>query len=270
MTPWTAKIKEVRRETADTFTWIFDPSELPTGYSFKPGQFNMLYVFGVGEVPISISGDPEAPGLVHTIRAVGAVTNVMKNMKAGETVGIRGPFGSDWPLEAAHGKDLVVIAGGIGLAPLRPAIYRVLAERERYDHFSLLYGARASHEMLYPEEVGEWRSRFDAIVRVTVDKSSNKWRGTVGVVTKLIPRIPLEGENTVAFICGPEIMMRFCVRELESRGVSLDNIYVSMERNMKCAVGTCGHCQYGGDFICKTGPVFPFSKIESRFYTKEV
>jgi NAD(P)H-flavin reductase len=236
-----------------------------------PGQFNMLYVFGVGEVPISISGDPEdSSALQHTTRAVGTVTKALQRLKKGGTVGIRGPFGSQWPVDQARGCDCVIVTGGIGLAPLRPALYSLLAHRERYRKIVLLYGARSPEDILYRRELERWRSKLDLDVHVTVDRAGSDWRGTVGVVPTLVRRVRFDPSNTTAMVCGPEVMMRFTLRELESRGVEDRQIYLSMERNMKCAVGFCGHCQFGPTFICKDGPVFRFDRIAAIFGKVEV
>jgi NAD(P)H-flavin reductase len=271
MIPTWFRVQRVRRETHDTFTLDLacrcDGSE----FSFAPGQFNMLYVFGVGEVPISISGDADTKGsVVHTIRAVGAVTRAMQKLKRNDLIGVRGPFGTAWPVTEAVGRDIVIVTGGIGLAPLRSAYYHFLAHRDNYNRIVLLYGARTRDDILYRDELKQWRGELDLEVDVSVDRSVGRWRGNVGVVTKLIPRAEFEPRNTIALICGPEVMMRFTVQALVNRGVATQNIYVSMERNMKCAVGFCGHCQYGPKFICKDGPVFRFSEIEDIFGIREL
>ncbi|MBZ0293992.1 MAG: FAD/NAD(P)-binding protein, partial [Anaerolineae bacterium] len=223
---------------------------------------NMLYIFGVGEIPISISGDPAHPELlVHTTRAVGAVTNVMNTLKVGDVIGVRGPFGSAWPARAAKGHDVVLVAGGIGLAPLRPALYQILSRREDYGNIVLLYGTRSPEDILFRKELEQLRARFDLEVYVTVDYAGTRWHGNVGVVTKLIPKAPFDATHTLAMVCGPEVMMRFAASELQNRGVSTDKIFVSMERNMKCAVGFCGHCQFGPMFICRDGPVFTYRHV---------
>ena len=271
MIPLLYRVDNIRRETADTFTLNLLPTNGESIGTFKPGQFNMLYVFGVGEVPISISGDPNrSTPLTHTIRAVGTVTNVMKQLKRGMTIGVRGPYGSAWPVEDAFGDDIVFVAGGIGLAPLRPALYQVLARREKFGKVILLYGARTPEEILYRKELENWRKRFDMEVYVTVDRATGNWRGNVGVVTTLIPRASFDPYQTSAFICGPEVMMRFTVMELENLGLTHEQIFVSMERNMKCAIGFCGHCQYGPHFICKDGPVFRFDTIRQLFGKREI
>ncbi len=266
--PW--RVVRVRRETHDTKTLELEPIDGP-GFHFAPGQFNMLYAFGIGEVPISISGDPAEPHrLVHTVRAVGAVTKALCGLKRDSVIGVRGPFGSAWPLEAAEGSDIVIVAGGIGLAPLRPALYHVLANRGKYGNVALLYGTRTPQDLLYLKELEKWRGRFDLQVEVTVDHAGEGWFGHVGVVTTLIPRAHIDPDETVALVCGPEIMMRFTVKALEERGVPPENVYISLERNMKCAVGLCGHCQFGPEFICKDGPVFRFREIERFFRVREI
>jgi NAD(P)H-flavin reductase len=271
MVPSLFRIERMKRETEDTFTLELSPFEETTKISFLPGQFNMLYVFGVGEVAISISGDPcKTSQLEHTTRRVGVVTKVMGLMKPGDTIGVRGPFGSHWPIDVENGRDFVVVAGGIGLAPLRPVLYHLMAQRERYRNIVLLYGARTPEEILYKRELERWRGKFDLEVQVTVDRGASGWRGNVGVVTPLIARAPFNPSNTVALTCGPEIMMRFAVMELQKRGVPADRIFLSMERNMKCALGYCGHCQYGPTFVCKDGPVYRLDHIASIFGKSEI
>jgi len=270
MLPRPFEVRRVNAETYDTYTLELAPAD-GRPLLFRPGQFNMLYLFGIGEVAISISGDPGRPSpLVHTLRAVGAVTRGLSALKKGDVVGVRGPFGNEWPLDAAAGHDVVLVAGGIGLAPLRPAIYRLLAERKRYGRVVLLCGSRSPQDILFRRELERWRSRFDLEVAVTVDYAAGDWNGLVGVVTLLIPRAGFDPSDTVALTCGPEVMMRFATRELERRGVPPEQIHLSMERNMKCAVGFCGHCQYGPHFICKDGPIFPYREIAPIFEIREV
>jgi len=257
-------------ETADTTTLVFEDLEAG-GVQFVPGQFTMIYVFGVGEVPISIAGNPHAPNLlVHTVRAVGAVTNAICNLQPGDVVGIRGPYGTGWPLEAARGRDLLVVTGGIGLAPLRPAIIEALSRSEELHTLSLVYGARTPDDLLYKDDLLGWESSQDIEVEVTVDRASSDWWGDVGLVTRLLPRMTFNPLNTAAFVCGPEVMMRVVARDLRDRGVPAQNIYVSMERNMKCAVGFCGHCQYGRDLLCRTGPIGSFKDFGDRMGVGEI
>jgi NAD(P)H-flavin reductase len=255
------------RELSDVFTWTF---EAPGGFAFKPGQFNMLYVHGVGEVAISISGDPATPErLTHTIRAVGTVTRVMAQLAEGDVMGVRGPYGSAWPIEDARGRDVVVIAGGLGLAPLRPVILHVLGNRADYGRVTVLYGARTPADLLFRDELERWRGRFDVRVEAIVDRAGRDWFGPVGVVTRLLDGVPLEADGA-AFVCGPEIMMRFAVRELEKRGMPREAIWISMERSMRCGIGLCGHCQLAGSFVCKDGPVYRFDRIAPYLQVREL
>jgi NAD(P)H-flavin reductase len=271
MVPELVRIERVTREIDDVFTLRLDVSARAGGFPFLPGQFNMLYAFGAGEVAISISGDPARPGeLVHTIRAVGSVTGALQRMRKGEPVGIRGPYGNPWPMATAQGKDLVIVAGGLGLAPLRPAILHALAHRGDFRKVVVLYGARSPGDILFRKDLERWRGRLDTEVEVTVDRAPAEWPGNVGVVPALVEAARFDPARAVAMLCGPEVMMRFTVRELSRRGVGNDAIYVSMERNMKCGAALCGHCQYGPSFVCKDGPVFRFDAIEPLFYQKEI
>jgi NAD(P)H-flavin reductase len=266
MIPLPHRILKVRRETSDVFSLEMQPETGESGFPFSPGQFNMVYVFGVGEVPLSISGDPaQTKTLTHTIRGIGWVTRALQGMKKGDMIGVRGPFGTPWPMQEIAGNDVVIIAGGVGLAPVRPVIYQLLAEREKYGNISILYGARSPDDMLYGKELKKWRGRFDLHVDVTVDFAKRGWMGNVGVVTQLLPKAPFDPLNTVAMVCGPEIMMRFTVVELQRQGIEDTGIYITMERNMKCAVGFCGHCQFGPEFVCKDGPVFRYDRIRNIF-----
>lgn len=263
MLPRPFRVISKRSETLDTVTLEFEAADDGPPLAFLPGQFTMLYIYGVGEVPVSISGDSNYPErLIHTVRAVGAVTNAICDLTSGDMVGIRGPFGTGWP--TTKGKDLVIVAGGIGLAPVRPLIYHALANRDQYFCLGLAYGSRSPSELLYRSELDEWNERSDFNLQMTVDRGDSTWRGSIGVVTPLIPRLRCEAEETVAVICGPEIMMKVVARALNAGGVSRDNIYLSLERNMKCGIGFCGHCQFGADFICKNGPVFPYSAVARR------
>lgn len=256
-----ARVLSVVKETHDTFTLTVEP-ESPECAAFSPGQFSMLYVYGVGELPISISGDPHDPGrLVYTVRSVGKATNALVNIRPGQSIGIRGPFGTSWPVDEARGNDVLIVAGGIGLAPLRPAIHRILRNRDDYVRLIVLYGARSPKDLLYRKQLSEWGRLPDTQVLSTVDYGGVNWRGYVGVVTTLFRYVRLHPGRTTALICGPEIMMRYVIRELEKRGLPDCDIHLSMERNMKCAVGFCGHCQLGPYFVCKDGPIFSYTKM---------
>jgi NAD(P)H-flavin reductase len=274
MTPRVARVRRRRRDGPQVFTLDIEAEEEAeeTGAeTYAPGQFNMLTVFGIGEVPISLSGDPaERHRLVHTIRTVGPVSTALARLGPGDALGLRGPFGVGWPMGEAAGRDVVVVAGGLGLAPLRPALYRLLAERERYGRIVLLYGTRSPEEILFRREIQSWRRRLDIDIEVTVDHAVGDWRGHVGVVTTLIPRAAFDPSHAIAFVCGPEVMMRFAIAALRHAGLEDEAIYLSMERNMKCAVGFCGHCQFGPVFVCRDGPVFRHDRVRNLLALKEI
>ncbi len=270
MIPRLFLVKRKVRESHDTVTLDLQPENPEEKPEFSPGQFNMLYTFGIGEVPISISGPAKGSDrYLQTIRGVGKVTQALNRLQRGQSVGLRGPFGNAWPIEEAKGRDVIIMAGGIGLAPLRPAIYSLLAQRHQYGDICLLYGARTQEDLLFLKEFESWRGRYGVQVRVTIDTGDQNWKGNVGVVTTLIPRVSFEPSNSIAMICGPEIMMRFSAMELIHAGLSEDKIYITMERNMKCAVGFCGHCQFGPAFICKDGPVFRYDRIKPFISLRE-
>lgn len=267
--PQLYRVGRVRRELADTTTLELAPLD-GSRPAFEPGQFNMLYVFGVGEVAISISGAANAASFVQTVRDVGAVSAAIAKLKTGATIGLRGPFGTSWPVNTAEGADVVFVAGGLGLAPLRPAIYHVLANRARYGRVVILVGSRNPKDLLYRRELQQWRQRLDVDIEVTVDHADADWYGNVGVVPALIRRAAFDRHDAVALVCGPEVMMRFTVNALQEADVAPDRIYLSMERNMKCATGLCGHCQFGPVFVCKDGPVMRFDRIAEIFAMREI
>jgi NAD(P)H-flavin reductase len=267
MMPEPFLVRHILKETPDTFTFTLAREangRAPNSARFLPGQFSMLWVYGVGELPISISGDPAVHDqLIYTVRSVGKATQALVGREVGDAIGVRGPFGNSWPLEAARGQDVIVVAGGIGLAPLRPVIYRILQNRDEYRRLVVLYGARSPRDLLFRQELAAWPRHRDTQVLVTVDYGGLSWRGHVGVVTTLFKYARLEPRHCLAMVCGPEIMMRFVTRELEMQGVRRDAIYLSMERNMKCGVGLCGHCQWGPHFICEDGPIFAYEQIRT-------
>lgn len=268
MVPVPARVRDRRQETADIVTLDIEPC-LPI--RFEPGQFNMLTVFGVGEAAISVSGDPtDGNRLIHTIRNVGAVSAALTQLQAGSTVGVRGPFGVGWPVREARGRDVVIVAGGLGLAPLRPALYALFAERPRYGRITLLVGARSPADIPFRGQIEHWRRRLDIGIEVTVDHADADWNGNVGVVTTLMKHIELDPSRTLAMVCGPEVMMRFAIAALSDAGVAPGDIYLSMERSMKCAVAFCGHCQFGPVFICRDGPVFAWQHIRHLLTLKEI
>jgi NAD(P)H-flavin reductase len=271
MAPLPFRVTRRTRETADTWTLELSPDGEGTLPGFAPGQFAMLYSFGRGEVPISVSGDLTKPGpIAHTVRGVGPVTAALCAAAEGEAVGVRGPFGSKWPLQPAEDGDVLVVAGGLGLAPLRSAVYHLLGNRERYGNICVLYGGRSPAELLYRAELERWRGRFDVQVDVTVDRAPAGWRGRVGVVPGLVSRAELDPGNAVALVCGPEVMMRFTAAALLDRGLPAERIFLSLERNMRCAIGLCGHCQLQHLFICKDGPVFALDAVEPLLRIREL
>ena len=268
--PQIYQVDGVRRELSDTVTLELKPIS-GSRPSFEAGQFNMIYVFGVGEAPVSVSGNRSDEGLfVHTVRDVGAVSGAIAKLETGAKVGVRGPFGTSWPVTDAEGADVVIVAGGLGLAPLRPAIYDILAHRNRYGRVVILVGSRNPNNMLYRHELEEWQRRLDVEIEVTVDHADADWRGNVGVVPTLISRAAFDPQETVALLCGPEVMMRFTVTALRDVGIASDRIHLSMERNMKCAIGLCGHCQFGAAFVCKDGPVMRYDRIADILAVREL
>ncbi len=236
---------------------------------FAPGQFYMLYAFGHGEVPVSVSGDPaDSSCLLFTIKEVGSVTSALCEMAVGDMLGLRGPFGSVWPLDKLRGRDVVLMAGGLGIAPLRPAILRLIQERGEYGRVMLLYGARAPERILFGGDLEDWKKKIDVIV--TVDEGSAGWQGPVGLVTEQVAGLGFSPEKSAALVCGPEPMMRFSIAALRRRGMVSGNIHLSMERNMKCAIAQCGRCQFGPHFICSEGPVFSFDHVEALLQVEGV
>jgi len=272
MLPQLMSIRKTVWETDDTFTLQLEKGDhTDSGFTFLPGQFNMLYAFGMGESALSISSDPFKPNtLAHTIHRVGTVTTALSQMKRGDVIGVRGPYGTNWPIEKANGLDICIVAGGIGLAPLRPALYSLFRRRRDYGRILLLYGARSPLDLLYRVELEQWSKLYDVEVLVTVDRSDSTWKGYIGVVPSLFTYIKLDPRATIAMVCGPEVMMQYTIAEILRRGIPPERVYLSMERNMKCAVGFCGHCQYGPKFICKDGPVFGYPHISHLFEKKEI
>lgn len=272
MAPLFLTVRRRVQESADVATLdVAVEGAAARALAFRPGQFNMLYAFGVGEIPVSVSGDPaRADQITHTIRAVGAVSGALVKLKAGDSIGLRGPFGSSWPVEEAAGCDVLVIAGGIGLVPLRPVLYHLLRRRADYGRIALLCGARTLDDLLFREELDSWRRTPDFQVRVTLDRAGREWAGDVGYVTGLLPKARVNLLDTIAMICGPEVMIRSTAHALEDMGVAASRIFVSLERNMKCAVGLCGHCQLGPHFLCKDGPVYRYDRVRDLLAIREL
>lgn len=267
MTPLMYRVVSRREDLADTVTLGMVPVK-EAAKDPGSGQFNMLWAFGVGEAPISLAGFTDGI-LSHTIRAVGAVTTALCASQIGDEIGVRGPFGAGWDLAGSAGRDILIVAGGLGVAPIRPIVTELLENRDDFGRAVLLVGARTPDGLLYREELEEWRARLDIEVEVTVDAASPHWRGNVGVVTRLIERAPFDPANTTAFVCGPEVMMRFAAQSVLDSGVDPSDIMLSFERNMHCAVGHCGHCQLGSLFVCKDGPVLSWPSAEPLLRVRE-
>jgi NAD(P)H-flavin reductase len=262
--PHLVTIRDIKCETPGVATYALDfvDRDFAATYRFLPGQFNMLYLPGIGESAISISSDPEVKDtLLHTVRAAGNVTQALARKRPDDQIALRGPFGSSWPMEEARAQDVVIACGGIGLAPLRPAIYHIIRHRADYGRVILLYGARTPGDLLYAAEYDAWRDA-GIEVEVTVDIGANDWRGNIGVVPVLFYRLRLKPNCTRVLTCGPEVMIHFVIFEALARRIPPARIHLSMERNMNCAVGLCGHCQFGPVFVCKDGPVFTSERLQ--------
>jgi NAD(P)H-flavin reductase len=269
MVPWPYTVTAKRQDTVDTWTLELEPCQGPP-IRFDPGQFTMLSALGSGEVPISISGDPGREGpLVHTVRAVGMATRAICDTPVGNRLMVRGPFGRPWPTEELQGLDVVVIAGGIGLAPLRPAVLSLLERRHSVGRLILLYGGRDPEQLLYTNELERWAD-LGMEVSVTVDSAGPEWLGHVGVVPRLVGRAQLDPGRAVALLCGPEVMIRFTAAALARAGVPAERVYVSMERNMQCGIGHCGHCQLGPTIVCRDGPTYRWSELEPWLAIREL
>ncbi len=267
MSPYTfhpARIVErrIEAERIHSFVMQFSDPAIRKAYRFLPGQFNMLYVYGVGEVPMSIVSDPSEPTRIeHTIRIAGRVTGVMAHWKVGDIVGIRGPYGNGWPLDAARGRDVLIVTGGLGCAPVVGVINYIFRRRDQYGTLHILHGVKTPNDLLYRERFDAWRLHPRTKVYLSVDQPDKSWRYRVGVVTNLFGQLIVD-PAAVVMMCGPEVMMLYAVRTLRQKGLSEDAMYLSLERHMQCAVGLCGHCQFGPHFVCKDGPVFPYPAVK--------
>jgi NAD(P)H-flavin reductase len=268
MLPRPFVVRDRHQDTADTATYVLEPVD-GQPLAFSPGQFTMLGRLGVGEVPISISGDPASPLLVHTVRDVGGATHLLLQAEVGDVLEVRGPYGTGWQVADARGTDVLVVAGGIGLAPLRPAVLELLADRGSFGRVTVLYGARSPEDRLYPDEIDAW-SREGIDVECIVDHGTPGWHGRVGLVTALLAGASVDHASALALVCGPEVMIRYVARSLVDLGTAPDRVRVSLERNMKCGVGLCGHCQLRELFVCTDGPVLPYSAVAPLLAIREV
>jgi NAD(P)H-flavin reductase len=271
MSPVPYRVRSRVPENRDSSTLQLEPVREPL-LAPRPGEFMMMYAFGIGEVAISVSGVPTGTDstITHTIRSVGAVSRALHDAQQGSVIGMRGPFGTNWGLDGAVGRDLVIVAGGVGLAPLRPVVLGALADRDAYGRLTLIAGARSRDDFLFSEELQSWTRRDDIDVHLTVDVPVQGWPGEVGFVTEPVRRVPLRPENTAAFLCGPERMMINGATELLRKGMAADDIRVSLERNMQCGIGWCGHCQLGPLLLCRDGPVVGFDVAEPLLAIQEL
>lgn len=261
--PATIAGKVQESQTIHTYRLRIDNEDVRRRYRFLAGQFNMVYLFGVGEVAISIVSDPDEPELLdHTIRTVGRVTKAMADLKPGDVLGIRGPFGQGWPLDEARRRDVVIVTGGLGCAPVVGAIEYIFRRRDQYGSVKILHGVKTPEDLLFRERFDLWRRQPDTEVLLTSDRPGKIWRHHVGVVTELFEMVSIDPETTMVLMCGPEIMMRLGVPILTRRGIPETAIYVSLERHMECGIGLCGHCQLGPYFVCKDGPVMRYDRVE--------
>jgi NAD(P)H-flavin reductase len=269
MTPEIYEVLESFSELPGVSTLTVQSQASTNEHCFAPGQFYMLYVFGVGEVPISVSGNPSnRDSLTFTVMEVGKVTSGICALKKGDRLGLRGPCGSPWPMQQCKDKHVLVLAGGLGLAPLRPVLFNLMEQPETFQSSTLLYGAREPGLIPFKQQLKEWHTHPHLRTRVTVDIATEEWDHDVGFVTELLDSS--YPKDTVALICGPEAMMRHTCFKLLDAGLSAQDIFVSMERNMKCALGMCGRCQFGRYFVCKDGPVLPFSRLEHLLKIPEI
>lgn len=264
---WT--LERRTQENVDTVSLELRPDDRDQTFAAKPGQFNMLYSPGHGEIPISISSMRRG-SVLHTVRKVGAISAALVGAEVGSSLGVRGPFGSPWPLEQAFGKHILLMAGGLGLAPLRPVIEWVCERRETFHDVYVLYGARDKEHLIFRDELVTWQKRSDLVLALTVDHADVTWHGHVGTLPQLLDVFFLDVQRTVAFLCGPEIMMRLGASRLLELGIPSEQIFLSMERNMKCALGFCGHCQLGPEFICRDGPVLRYDRVACLMGVKQL
>ena len=264
--PYPAVIAEIRRETFDTKTFrvCFQDKDCVDNFKYKQGQFMEISVLGVGEAPISITSSPSRKGFLEfTIRAAGRVTQSIHNLKIGDCLHLRGPYGNAFPFEEIKRKNIYFVAGGIGLAPLRSLINLVFNNRKDFQKIKLLYGAKTPDELCFKDELESWKKIPDTEVWLTVDKPCAGWGCRVGVVTELWKDTFVHPNNAVAIVCGPPIMMKFVIRELQSSGFKDEDIIMTLERYMKCGIGKCGHCNIGEKFVCMDGPVFSYAQVKT-------
>jgi len=264
--PDIAVIDRIRDETGDvrTFVMRFKDPAIQENLDYRSGQFFEVSIFGIGEMPISITSTPSRKGFFQlSVKNVGLVSAALHNLPLGSEVGIRGPFGNGFPYEKVFGKNLLFVGGGIGLAPLRSLINNVLDNRKNFGRITILYGARTPGDLVFTDEFKVWQDQPDVTMLVTVDRGDEKWSGNVGVVTTLLPKVQIESQSTVAFVCGPPVMIPFVIKDLLKLGFTDDTIISTLERHMKCGVGKCGHCCIGHKYVCLDGPVFSYGEMKA-------
>jgi len=266
MVPTIATIQDRRVETPDTCTYRLAWRDAHDRFDFRPGQFLELSVFGAGEAPFCLASSPtRRDGIEVTVRRCGRVTDALAALETGDEVGVRGPLGNGFDVEAARGHDLLFVAGGIGLPPLRGLIGNVLDERRDFGRVTILYGARKPADLVYKDELGDWQERADVTARVTVDCGDASWGGCVGLVPVLFDQVELRPESTLAYVCGPPVMIKFVIQDLLKRGFPEEHVISTLERMMQCGVGKCNHCCVGSRYLCTDGPVFNYREIREMW-----
>jgi NAD(P)H-flavin reductase len=269
--PVEAGIVARRQESPTIFSLqlqLADP-DIAREFRFAPGQFNMLYLYGIGEIPLSIVSDPDQPErLTHAIRTVGRVTRGFSQLKVGERVGLRGPYGHGWPVESVRGHDVMIVTGGLGCAPVVSVINYLLQRRAQFGRLMVLQGVKHSDDLIWRERYAAWEKQPDTQVLLAADVAGGHWPWFTGPITVLFEHVQFDPKNTLVMMCGPERMISASARLLLQRGVGSEDIWVSMERNMQCALGHCGHCQFGASFVCRDGPVFRYSRVRELLIKK--
>lgn len=273
--PCEAVIKWIKKESRDTSTYalkILD-KEIQKRFQYTPGQFNMLSIPGIGEAPISFSSAPSDHDMTHTVRVAGDLTTALSRLNAGDVIGLRGPFGRGWPLSEIYDRELIIVAGGLGIAPLRSVIREILRNHRKNVYKRppvIIYGSKTPKDILFRNEFPRYKDLFNTMLVVNFADPEEYWKGEIGIVTDALRKIIFNPLNTVVFTCGPELMMQSTIKELLISGVAGEKIFLSMERNMNCGMGICGHCFFGPKFTCKDGPVFKYSEIEDFLGIKEI
>lgn len=262
--PIRAVIKKIIVESPDAKTFVLQPIDKTNGVlKYKPGQFMLFSLVGYGEAPFTFASAPGKDGRFQiSVRRVGSLTSALHQLKEKDIVGVRGPYGNTFPLEKIKGKDLLFVAGGCGIAPLRPLIQHVFKNRKNYGRVEIIYGCRTPKDIFYKEEIKSWQAQPESFAHLTVDEPDELWGGTCGVVCVLLPKIKLNPKASLVFLCGPGVMIKFAVNDILKLGFKEQNIYASLERYMKCGIGKCGHCYIKGKYVCLDGPNFSYTQMK--------